>query len=864
MTLLNIGGGVDRRALKFTGPARSGPRFRRLGWARSALPLALLVGAGAVPTPALAQACAEVAIRAHLEAIILDAAQPDAINALNACGDQAIPGLVAALADSDNVTRSAAIAALHTVLQLPTAQPAWVDQSPTLAAALIDRLQTDDYFELRQAAAAALGTVARLSQSAARQQTIAQALLTALDRDPDPNPLTVRIAVVNALAQIPSQAESIAPVLLARLADPAEGPELRRAAASTLTQLNQVDALVANLQNNTYSDDLKPAIAAGLRPLPALTPAAAAALVATLQSDHGELASEAATTLRALVADSPQATGPLLLPHLETLVANLQRSGPTDLANTVDILVIASAAIARADLSAEQRAAHLKTLKRGLQTLRTHPRTDALQLPLGQAIGALEGGNPALDRLVAEVMRTGATTLLFHSLFWLGLVALYPTSPQVQAIFFWNPRVRKIFGLYYVEVALTWVPWLRAKLFAPFRANLLAEADLGEIGEAFYFAGSDVLQRGQSQPQPLVQAVPELKGQVVLEGESGLGKTMAVKQLVNRTRRLAVYLPARKCAGGVIEAIQERLQGPTQDTEFLQSLIYSGAIDICIDGLNEVTPDTRAKISLFADTYFKGNLVITTQPMDWEPPTNATVYELQPLTADQIGAFLRSRVTTLPPTALLQGAAYEQACQTFLNSLNPDHLGHEVMAKTLSNPMELTLVAQMLAAGKQPDLLNLQQQQYDAMASRYQHINLNQPFPLAAFAEMAYEMRLGDQFTIPADPWFKELNCMEDYRMVLSRQLDNATGGTVTEWRFRHEKIQDFFIVQTFWGKGNERPAQHLGDPRFRGVYFLLATALPLDQAMVLREQLITHAVKTKDHTVSDRFIELLQSRSAA
>jgi hypothetical protein len=33
---------------------------------------------------------------------------------------------------------------------------------------------------------------------------------------------------------------------------------------------------------------------------------------------------------------------------------------------------------------------------------------------------------------------------------------------------------------------------------------------------------------------------------------------------------------------------------------------------------------------------------------------------------------------------------------------------------------------------------------------------------------------------------------------------------------------------------------------------------------MVLREQLITHAVKTKDHTVSDRFIELLQSRSAA
>ena len=56
---------------------------------------------------------------------------------------------------------------------------------------------------------------------------------------------------------------------------------------------------------------------------------------------------------------------------------------------------------------------------------------------------------------------------------------------------------------------------------------------------------------------------------------------------------MLVYLPAYKCEKGVIEAIQEKLRGQAQDVNFLKSLIYSGAIDIYIDGLNEVTADTR-------------------------------------------------------------------------------------------------------------------------------------------------------------------------------------------------------------------------------------------------------------------------------
>jgi len=52
-----------------------------------------------------------------------------------------------------------------------------------------------------------------------------------------------------------------------------------------------------------------------------------------------------------------------------------------------------------------------------------------------------------------------------------------------------------------------------------------------------------------------------------------------------------------------------------------------------------------------------------------------------------------------------------------------------------------------------------------------------------------------------------------------------------------------------------------MSDPRFRGVYFLLATLLDLNKAKALREELIQYAANTKDHTVSDTFVQLLRSR---
>ena len=97
--------------------------------------------------------------------------------------------------------------------------------------------------------------------------------------------------------------------------------------------------------------------------------------------------------------------------------------------------------------------------------------------------------------------------------------------------------------------------------------------------------------------------------------------------------------------------------------------------------------------------------------------------------------------------------------------------------------------------------------------------------------------------------------------MVICQQFRNAQGENVQEWKFRHDKIWDYFILQTFFGKDNELPDKHKNDPRFRGVYFLLANLLPLEEADKLRENLIQYAANSGDHTVSDRFIQILQTR---
>ncbi|NJO43179.1 MAG: hypothetical protein HC865_21880 [Cyanobacteria bacterium RU_5_0] len=51
---------------------------------------------------------------------------------------------------------------------------------------------------------------------------------------------------------------------------------------------------------------------------------------------------------------------------------------------------------------------------------------------------------------------------------------------------------------------------------------------------------------------------------------------------------------------------------------------------------------------------------------------------------------------------------------------------------------------------------------------------------------------------MPEAQFLEELLGMERHKMVVSRQTNGSEGKPAREWFFRHDKIAEFFILQTF------------------------------------------------------------------
>ncbi len=212
---------------------------------------------------------------------------------------------------------------------------------------------------------------------------------------------------------------------------------------------------------------------------------------------------------------------------------------------------------------------------------------------------------------------------------------------------------------------------------------------------------------------------------------------------------------------------------------------------------------------------------------------------------------------------------YFKACNQFLTDALSEQSTSDNLAATrriLSNPMDLTIVAQMIGGGVVPDPFRLQEQQYKLMAEDYER-SWNQPFPLKQFSEFVYQMRDKDEYAMTGDSFYQALTMMgkEQHRMILSRQWKDKNGDDQQEWSFRHDKIMEFFLVQNFLSSSNEgaeKRKKHMSDPRFRGIYLLLAHLLPLNDALKLREDFIQYAADTQDHTVSDAYVQRMRSRT--
>ncbi len=450
-----------------------------------------------------------------------------------------------------------------------------------------------------------------------------------------------------------------------------------------------------------------------------------------------------------------------------------------------------------------------------------------------------------------------------HLLMWIGLLTYYPRSRKVQALFFWNKTVRRALGAGYVNLGLTYVPLLRSALFAPFKRYLLEDAYLEEFSPGSYHRPR--VRDSLGREHPIDEVIPRIDGIILLEGESGLGKTIFTQYLLSGSQDLCVFLRAQECGGGVLSAIAQKLKGVAKDEEYLRTLLHVGALRVVVDGVNEVSPETRDAIRSFLKSTSGANVLLTSQPIKIQLPKLTKRFRLLPLESYKISEFLISRWGSVCEAGADE-EAYRNRCNEFVQrelKTTEFELEADVDEKRriLSNPMDLSTVAQLIARGIEPDLRRIQEELIEVACRDYKDRNEQREFPLHQFSELAYDMRCRVQRAIPEEGFLPELKCLEENRLVYSRQFRNETGETVRQRYFRHDKISDYFVMHSFLGSENDRPRRHIGQPQFRTVYLLLASLLPGALANELLRQVLVHAASNNDHSLSDDFVQILQSR---
>jgi hypothetical protein len=448
------------------------------------------------------------------------------------------------------------------------------------------------------------------------------------------------------------------------------------------------------------------------------------------------------------------------------------------------------------------------------------------------------------------------------------LIAVFPYFPLVRRIFLFNEKIRNFVSLGWLPIFLHSSRFLRNRLLQPFRDDLLADARLAELDVAYWFPHSKVTNKDGTRT-PIRDAIHDVEGNILLIGESGLGKSTYLRVLASRSSRTLVFLNAQACDKGIFEAISKKTKG-VQDTNFFKSMVYSRDLVVIIDGLNEVSADTRAIIISFANEFRKADLLIATQPIESidakrSPLTDAVAYEICPLDDSDIEQFLISRPVRDTVGHPVRGSDYDNAARRFVSSYigaseTPDEQASARLI--LSNPLDLTYAAELLAMGQLPRPTELIGQAFELACVTYEK-RTKRSFPKLAFAQKAVELRLNDRNWLYSDEHPNEQPELRQFRLMVPRTLYGKDGKEAVGLYFRHDKIWDFFMQMAFFDN-DELQLSHLDDPRFRGVYLLFAQTADLETARRLRDIVVTRAADTLDHTLSDEFVRRLASRDHA
>ena len=160
---------------------------------------------------------------------------------------------------------------------------------------------------------------------------------------------------------------------------------------------------------------------------------------------------------------------------------------------------------------------------------------------------------------------------------------------------------------------------------------------------------------------------------------------------------------ARNCAEGVDVAIS-RIIHDVQEAGFVRSLVHTRALMVIVDGLNEVSADTREKVGAFARDMSKGDVIVGFQPIEWRPPPNS--YRRRPAATEprrghEIPTLPSGQV--VPDSAVswtgLRGRGCPRSCADALDEAPSDD-ERQTAELMLSNPFDLAFAAELLAQGR--------------------------------------------------------------------------------------------------------------------------------------------------------------------
>ena len=390
-----------------------------------------------------------------------------------------------------------------------------------------------------------------------------------------------------------------------------------------------------------------------------------------------------------------------------------------------------------------------------------------------------------------RAVRWTAWLLGSQATLWLLVLLVYPWSTLAQRMM-WSRTLRRGLG-WWMEPLVRRTPWLRDRMWRPFREQLVPPGEVLTFDEWTFFDAVRIAPEGGA----ACAALPVLRlwrGVGVLRGESGLGKTTLLQALVSSASRPAMLLRAVECREGLPAAMQARLPLHARgDGEFLRALLVRGSPDVYLDAVQEAPAEVQARISRDVASLPGANFLLTTQPGAWQPPAGAMVWDVQPLRAADIAPFLLKQGTAAIEAAGGQSLAERQRAfaarvQSFMDelaTLPPDDPRATAQRRMLCNPMEAVLAAELLAAGQTPDPARLLEQRMEHLAEDFAAEH-RAAFPAHPFAAHLLDWRHSGR----PDPDLAQFDSVASF--LARHRLLRKTGES--GWRFRHDKILDWFL----------------------------------------------------------------------